>query len=195
MSELRPWENIDTLHYEFPIQNREARFKQLVLYISERCIDDPTYSKIKLLKILHFSDFEAYGTYGEPITGMRYRKMPYGPVPVDYPRLQEEMVRERLVKVHFRRVYEHSSQRLLPLQKPNFDFLRAQHIAIVDGWITKFWNETAKRVSEFSHGRAWKLAKDGEPIPYEAVFISNEPATFEDVDRVKDLATKFGWQT
>jgi hypothetical protein len=31
-------------------------------------------------------------------------------------------------------------------------------------------------------------------IPYEAVFISDEPVTIEDVERVKELATRYGWK-
>ena len=41
---------------------------------------------------------------------------------------------------------------------------------------------------------AWKIAKDGELIPYEAVFISDDPVTFEDIDLVRQLAAKYGWK-
>ena len=88
------------LHFEFPLPDREARFKELVVYVSHACIDDPTYSKIKLLKILFFSDFESYGLYGAPITGMPYRKLPFGPGPVDFPRIEDEMVRDKLIRIH-----------------------------------------------------------------------------------------------
>ena len=182
------------LHFEFPIENKEARFKELVMYVSHICIDDPTYSKIKLLKILFFSDFESYGVHGIPITGMRYRKLPYGPGPVDFPRIQEEMLRDNQIKIFSRRVYEHSSQRLFPLQEPTFDFVSARDISIVDGWVRFFWNKTAKEVSEYSHGKAWKIATESELIPYEAIFISDEPVTFEDVARVKQLAGQHGWK-
>jgi len=194
MSESRPWENLSTLHYEFPLKDKDARFKEVVVYISDRCVDDPTYSKIKLLKILFFSDFESFGRYGVPITGMPYRKMPYGPAPVDFPRLQEEMIRDHQIKIYSRRVYDYSSQRLIPLQEPKLELLQARDISILEGWIRLFWNETAKRISEYSHGKAWKLAKDAALIPYEATFISDEPVTFEDVDRLKELAAKFGWE-
>ena len=187
------WNPAD-LHFEFAVPNKEARFKELVLYIANECVDDSTFSKIKLLKILFFSDFESFGAYGVPITGMTYRKLPFGPFPVDFPRMQDEMLRNGQIKIFSRRVYDHSSQRLLPLQAPTFDLLSARDIAVVNGWIRFFWNMTAKRVSEYSHGRAWKLAKPSQLIPYEAVFISNEPVTFEDVDRVKELAARYNWK-
>ena len=40
------------LHFEFPIPNRETRFKELVMYVSDECLDDATYSETKLFKII-----------------------------------------------------------------------------------------------------------------------------------------------
>ena len=62
------------LHYDFPLPNRDARAKELILYVADECVGDPTYSRIKLLKILFHADFESFGTYGQPITGLPYRK-------------------------------------------------------------------------------------------------------------------------
>jgi Protein of unknown function (DUF4065) len=193
MSESRPFTS-STLHFEFPIPDREKRFTELILYVSHECIDDPTFSKIKLLKIFFFSDFESFGVSGVPITGVPYRKMEHGPVPVDFPRIQAEMLRNKQIQIVFRRVFEHSSQRLFPLQEPNLELLRARDISIVDGWIRFFWGKTAKEVSEYSHGKAWETAREGELIPYEAVFISDQPATIDDVNRVRELAEKFQWK-
>jgi hypothetical protein len=182
------------LHFESPIPQKEARFKELVLHIAQECLDDPTYSRIKLLMILFYSDFESYGRYGAPITGMSYRKLPFGPAPAAFSRIQEEMLRDRLIRIVKRRVYDQSSHRLLPLQDPNYEILSAPDISIVDGWIRFFWNKSAKEVSEYSHGKAWKLALESELIPYEAVFISDEPVTEEDVAKVKELAKRYGWK-
>jgi Protein of unknown function (DUF4065) len=181
------------LHFEFPLENKEARFKELVIYVAHACVNDPTYSKIKLLKILFHSDFESYGVYREPVTGVPYRKLPYGPCPANFPRMQEEMLRDRQIHIHRHRVHDFTSQRLFPLQDPTFEYLTARDTFIVNRWIQFFWNKSAKEVSEYSHGRAWKIAKEGELIPYEAVFISDEPVTSEEVDMVRQLAAKYGW--
>ena len=187
--------NPSALHFEFPVPQKELRFKQLVLYIAQQCVDDPTYSRIKLLKTLFYSDFEAYGRLGNPITGMPYRKLPFGPAPAAFKRIQDEMVRDRLVRVVKIRIYDLASQRLLPLVEPDFDLFSAREISIVDGWIRFFWNKTAKDVSEYSHGKAWKLADESALIPYEAVFIADDGVTDEDVTRVKELAVQYGWTT
>jgi hypothetical protein len=182
------------LHFEFPLPNREARFKELVLYVSDECLDDPTYSRTKLLKILFFSDFEAFGRYGMPITGVPYKKWPFGPAPASFMRMQDEMLRDRVIRIVQRKVHTHARQRVLPLKDPSVDLFSAREISIVDRWIRFFWSQSAKEISRYSHGKAWKLARENEGIPYEAAFISDEPVTFEDVDRVKELATQYGWQ-
>jgi len=182
------------LHYEFPLKDRQARYKELCLYIADACVSDPTFSKLKLLKILFYSDFESYGLYREPITGVPYKKMPYGPCPVDFERLQQEMVRDRLIRVHRQPVHDYERQRPLPLQDPTFQYLTARDLSVVHRWIQFFWNMSSRRVSEYSHGLAWKVAALGERIPYEAVFVSDEPITFEDQQMVKDLGSKYGWK-
>lgn len=183
------------LHFEFQLPQRELRYKELVLYICEQCVDDPTFSRLKLLKILFYSDFESFGRYGSPITGVAYRKYPFGPAPAAFGRMEDEMLSEGMIRIIRKRVYDHSRQRLLPLQDPNFDLFSARDISIVSEWIRFFWNKTAREISRFSHRRPWKLAQDSELIPYEAVFISNDPVSFEDVARVRELAAQYHWKT
>jgi hypothetical protein len=182
------------LHFDFPLANRETRFKKLVLYVSDQCLDDPTYSRTKLFKILFYSDFEAYGRYRVPITGVPYKKFPFGPAPAAYYRIQTEMLKDQLIRLVERWVYDHVLQRVLPLQDPDVDLFSGREISIIETWIRFFWNKSAREVSRYSHGKAWKLAHENEEIPYEAVFISDEPVTFDDVGRVRELATLHNWK-
>lgn len=182
------------IHYDFPLKDKDARVKECVLYVADACVSDSTYSKIKLLKILFHADFESYGMYLQPITGTPYRKLPYGPAPREFLRIQDEMIRDRLIHVHRQRVHDFTSQRLLPLMDPTFVYLTARDTSILNRWIQFFWNKSAREVSEYSHGRAWKIAKDGALIPYEAVFISDDPVTFEEAAMVRELAAKYGWK-
>jgi hypothetical protein len=182
------------LHFEFPIPNKEARYKELVLYISQECLDDPTYSKVKQLKILFYSDFDSYGRYGTPITGMTYKKMPFGPAPAAYDRIWTEMQRDGKIRVVEQQVFDLSSHRILPLEEPDLSGLSGRDIAVVNRWIGFFWGKTAREVSEYSHGKAWTLAEDLKFIPYEAAFISDEPVTIDEIDRAKNLGKQYGWK-
>jgi hypothetical protein len=191
-SPMTHWDS-SRLHFEFPLEKRELRYKQLVLYIADQCVDDPTFSRLKLQKILFYSDFESFGRYGAPITGMPYRKFPFGPAPAAFGRYEEEMQQEGLIRIIRKQVHDYSRQRVLPLQDPNFDLFLAREIAVVGEWIRFFWGKTAREISRRSHGRPWKLAQDAELIPYEAVFVSNDPVSLEDVARVKELAARYKW--
>ena len=56
------------------------------------------------------------------------------------------------------------------------------------------WRETATSVSKKTHGIAWRIAgKDGELIPYEAAFLSDEPITEFDIARAHALNQIHGW--
>lgn len=182
------------LHFEFPIRNRETRFKELYLYIARACRDDKTFSAVKHNKLLFYSDFEAYGRLGKPITGMPYLKLPQGPAPRSLVRLRDEMVRDRMVRFTKRKVHTLHREAAIALRDPDNSMFTDKELAIVNEYIRVFWNKTSAEVSGYSHGKAWKIAKIGDLIPYEAVFISDEPVTPEDVSRVKDLAARFGWR-
>jgi transcriptional regulator with XRE-family HTH domain len=57
------------------------KFKNVLLYILERCAGKPNFGETVLYKLLYFSDFNYYELYEEHLTGAKYRKLPYGPVP------------------------------------------------------------------------------------------------------------------
>ena len=138
MSEnLRPKDLLDpsNLHYEFPLKDKEARFKELIIYVAHACVTDPTHSKVKLLKTMFHADFESYGTYRVPITGMPYRKLPYGACPANFPRILEEMIRDHQIHIHRERVHDFTSQRLFPLKEPTFEYLTARDTFVVNRWI------------------------------------------------------------
>jgi hypothetical protein len=183
------------LHFAFPEKGQvELRSEELCLYIAHQCMDDPTFSLVKLYKISFYSDFEAFGRYGTPITGRAYKKLPAGPAPASSKELLTRMQQGGLIKIVERRVYDRSRQRVVALREPNYDLFDAKQISIVETWIRFFWNMSAKRVSEYSHGKAWSIALMYDLIPYEAVFISDDPITDEDVSRAKELAAKYNWK-
>ena len=183
------------LHFEFALPNREHRFSQLILFIAQRCKDDPTFSAIKLNKVLFYSDFDAYALLGQPITGVAYQKLPYGPAARAMKHVLDEMQQDSLIKIVKRPVRGSAVQeRVVPIRPPAPGVFSTEQIDIVEKYVRLFWNMTATAVSEYSHGMAWKLATLNELIPYEAVFISDDPVTNEDVVHARELAARYGWK-
>src|SRR5690349_20186889 len=73
----------------------DARFKELILYICQKCATDPKFGATKLDKLLYFSDFLAYAQLGELITGFEYRRLPNGPAPRRFVSVRDDMVARR----------------------------------------------------------------------------------------------------
>lgn len=167
----------------------DSRFKELILYICQKCATDPKFGATKLNKILYFSDFLAYAELGEPITGFEYQRLPNGPAPRRLVEVRGEMKAKHEIGLQVVPLKGGRTQhRVVNLREPDLCVFRAEQIALVDRVIDELWDLDAEAVSELSHRMmGWKLADVNEIIPYETVFISGEPLTEVDVQRAREL--------
>lgn len=166
----------------------EQRFRELLLYVSQKCANDPRFGAVKLNKILFFSDFLFYGEHGKPITCFEYQKLENGPAPRDLKRIRTQMQAEGILGVQVVPLKSgHTQHRTVNLRSPNLKVFKADQIAIVDQVIDALATADAETASELSHRMiGWIAARDNETIPYETAFVSNQPLT--DVDRTR------GWR-
>ena len=75
------------------------KFKNIVLFLAYNAGLD--VGKKKLAKLLYFIDFTLYELRKKSLTGMKYTKMDYGPMPepnVFYPAL-DKLVNEGFIKI------------------------------------------------------------------------------------------------
>lgn len=157
------------------------KLQELILYVAKRCYDDPFYGATKLNKILFFSDFLAFRKRGHSITSCIYRKREYGPALSDFKEIRETMVRSGVAARQQTELAGHRQDRIVHLRDPNLDLFAAEEIAIVDEMIDLLRHKSAAEVSEFSHKFVgWQMARMGEEIPYETLYISKrEPSEKE----------------
>ena len=173
---------------------KEDKFKELVLYIAEKCTDDPAFGATKLNKILYFADFYAYGESGVPITGATYGKLPRGPAPHQLVSVREELSKTGDIFMRKDTYHGYPQERMIPIREANLDLFTAKEIALVDDIIQKLWGINAANISDYTHRLAgWRIAEDGNDIPYESVFLSDEGLTEDDINRAKELMDRFGW--
>lgn len=178
------------------VESGEDRLRELILYVARKCQADPKFGATKLNKILWWSDFLAYAQTGDPITGVEYMRIENGPVPRRLVPIREELLSARdAVIEEVDRVGGYTQKRLVAMRKPDLSLFTPEQIALVDSVIDQLWKRTAKGVSSLSHGKAWEVAEDRGPIPYEAVFLSDQPNNRYDKARTKELARRFGWAT
>jgi hypothetical protein len=168
----------------------ERRFKELLLYVSQQSAEDPTFGATKLNKILFYSDFMAYAITGEPITGLEYQKIQNGPAPRRLVPLRQQLIDEQALGIQEIPLKSGKIQhRTVNLRRPDLSVFTADQISIVDHVISGLSQVDANGVSELSHRMiGWKVAKMGETIPYETVFLSDEPLTPEDIQRGLEVA-------
>lgn len=156
----------------------ERRFKDLMLYVSEKLADDPTFGETKLNKVLFFSDFKAYRVLGQPITGAEYQKNKYGPTARRYPVMRDELIRWDQLRVERRLIVDHVQDVVRPHNiTANTDQFSSEELRIVDEVIEEMRQYTNTEASNESHKRSagW-LARDlGETIPYSSALINPEP--------------------
>lgn len=167
------------------------KLRELVLYIADKCEEDSTFGAVKLNKILFYADFISFAEYGEAITGVKYKKYQQGPVPTILKRVRSEMEESGEVVVKKKSYYGYTQHRLISLRRPDFDQLTARDIALVDDVIQMFWDHSAYKVRELSHDRAWKNASEGEAIPYEAAFVSDEALTEHDLAIAEEMIAEY----
>jgi hypothetical protein len=165
------------------------RFKELILYISQKCASSPEFDSLMLAKILFFSDFFAYAALGAPITGMEYVKKEKGPKPRRLGEIKKEMqdVDKSLAWQPLQSPRPWS--RPVNLREPNLDGFEAKQIALVDGIIEHVRNKKSDHISELSHEfPCWKMTRLDQPIPYEMVFLSLDKPTPADIERGQFVA-------
>lgn len=150
----------------------KKKFKTLVHYIcAQRCGDPSSLGAVKLNKILWLCDFRAFYRLGHPITGARYVKRQFGPVPHQIVPVLEELQSEGAIDVldvtHFGR----PKKEYLVKYGASIGHFPEEEKAIIDETIEFICEKhTATSISEASHDRVWKAAEDGEELPYYTVF-------------------------
>ena len=185
----------EKLTFEFQDKEGKALLRELILYISQKCADDPTFCATKLNKILFFSDFFSFYRFGEPISGIEYQRLPNGPAPKKLVPVREEMLSNGEIAMQKNSFFNKQQHRCVSLRDPDLNGFKGRDIALLDEVIEKLRGKTAKDVSEMSHQRAWRIAKDQESIPYEAVFLSDDDdLTESDVARFSNLNREHHWE-
>ena len=150
----------------------EHKFKSLIHYVCWRCRQDPsTLGAVKLNKILWLSDFRAYYDTGDSITGARYVKRQFGPVPSRITSALRDLQTEGAISVGEAQFRGFPKAEYTVHRDPNTAEFKPDELAIVDKVIEFVCNEhTAKSISEMSHDHVWQVAGEGEEIPYYTIF-------------------------
>lgn len=152
------------------------KFKNVLLYILERCAGKPNVGETVLYKLLYFSDFNYYELYEEHLTGAKYRKLPYGPVPQKLDTLLAQMIANGQLQKVKTEYHNYPQTRYFPLEKPDLTDFKASEIDVIDRVIEQMSDWSAARISEYSHkDLPWEVTEEGKDISYELAFYRELP--------------------
>lgn len=152
------------------------KFKNVLLYLLEKCAGKPNVGETVLYKLLYFSDFNYYELYEEHLTGAQYRKLPFGPVPQKLNIIISEMIEKGTLKRVKTDYHDYPQTRYLPLEKPNLVLLKASETEIIDRVIEQMSNWSATAISNYSHkDLPWEVTDEGKEIDYELAFYREAP--------------------
>lgn len=152
------------------------KFKNVLLYILERCAGKPNVGETVLYKLLYFSDFNYYELYEEHMTGAKYRKLPYGPVPQKLDKIISQMMEEGMIQRIKTEYFNKVQTRYIPLAKANLTELKASEKEVIDKVIEQMSDWSAAMISNYSHGdKPWKATETNDEINYELAFYRRPP--------------------
>ncbi|MCR4933053.1 MAG: DUF4065 domain-containing protein [Lachnospiraceae bacterium] len=137
------------------------KLEAAISYIAEKV--DALY-KVKLMKMLWYTDALSYKRTGTAMTGMVYRHQPMGALPVGHYSL---MNLENL-NVQIEESFTNDSMvHIYPSKDISYDVLTVEYKKTLDDVIEKFGNYKTKDIVEYMHKeKAYIYTKQGEIIPF-----------------------------
>lgn len=153
-----------------------SKFRNVLLYILGKCAGKPNVGETVLYKLLYFSDFNYYELYEEHLTGAKYRKLPFGPVPQELDAIIGQMIDKGQLQRVKTKYHGYPQIRYLPLEKADLTQLKASEKEVIDKVIEQLSDWSASSVSAYSHkDMPWLASKEGELIDYELAFYREAP--------------------
>lgn len=137
------------------------KIEAMISYIAEKT---DNLFKVKLMKLLWYSDVLAFIENGFAMTGMVYRHEAMGALPVGHYSLMN------LEKLNVQEEMSYTYDTMLhvyPIVNMDYTILNDGEKSILDRVITKFGNYKAKDIVEYMHKeKAYTETKQGEIIPF-----------------------------
>lgn len=152
------------------------KFKNVILYLLEKCAGKPNVGETVLYKLLYFSDFNYFELYEEHLTGAKYKKLPFGPVPQKLNSIISQMIDEGALQRVKTQYHGYPQTRYLPLVKADLEQLKASETEVLDRVIDQMSDWSAAAISAYSHkDLPWEVTDEGKNISYELAFYREPP--------------------
>lgn len=128
--------------------------------------------KTKLAKLLYLADFTKFFKDLEPMSGVKYRRMEFGPVADIFFLTTEDLFDNGKINIT---PMEQAFIISANTREENFDKLSKNELSLIEE-ICRLWKDkrTAEIVNFTHEQKPWKMCRDGEYIPY-SLIIQEDP--------------------
>lgn len=127
--------------------------------------------KVKLMKLLWYADTIFFGRHGKSMTGLVYKHMPLGALPIAY----DEIIALPTVKVVEELIYEDISYRIQPNKEVNISDFSLGELSVLEVVATNFKSFKSKEIIEYMHKeKAYTDTMPNQIIPYSLAKKLNE---------------------
>ena len=151
------------------------KFKEVLLYLLEKVGARTNIGETAIYKLLYFIDFDYYEKFEEQLTGARYIKNHFGPTPIEFKKITDQMMEKGEIERIKSRYFQHDQRKYLPRRAADLKILSAQEIQHIDEVLARLAWKNAAELSNYSHSDTpWRVHKMGEEISYETVFYRDE---------------------
>jgi hypothetical protein len=176
--------------------NRE-KFKALVHYIIWKAGAADGFGATKLNKVLWFADARSFSLTGKSITGARYIREKFGPVPHQIMPIRNELEQTGLISQLRHKTYGERGPQVWIFkanQPPDILLFSTEELKQVNWWIDYVNGKTANEISEESHDYGWEIAREGEDLPFHAFLTSRikEEPSAEAIEWARKRAKELG---
>ncbi len=171
-----------------PQKNLE-KFKEVLLYILSKVGGKPNVGETVVYKLLYFIDFDFYEKFEEQLIGATYIKNHYGPTPVEFKTIVEDMIKDgEIIKVD-NNFFNYPQRKYLPVREPDLTKLKdARELRHIDEVLARLADKNATELSNYSHDDVpWLIAEENKPLDYEAVFYRTPKTSVRNYDEQDKL--------
>ena len=187
--------HLPRLTYKVHLSGGQNRLREAALYVMQKCADAESFGLTKLNKILWRADFSAFAERGVPVTGRQYQKLKHGPAPVEMLPILNELQATGLAVIGKGGDEPFAEQRPSALADASLRYFSEDDLSYLDEAVRFYWDYTNTGVSNHSHGVAWRTRKIGDPMPYQAAYLSDDKISGSLRERLLSIGESRHWKT
>lgn len=159
----------------------KIKYKNLILHLAGKVGAWPNVGETVFYKLIYFIETLSYFKNKKTITGERFYKYPYGPVPASFKALTKEMIESNELDQVQGRYFTYMQTKYLPrVEATGFT---PEEKEIIDSIISKLGGESATYLSNLSHeDRPWLDAEDNDYVDL-SLILDTDPESSKKMGR------------